>query len=131
MQYRGYVAEIAYDESVDLLHGHVVNAGPYPIATFEASDVEGLKREFETSIEVYLTACKEDGVEPVPPFSGEFILKIGPQLHHKVTIIAMEDGLSVNDWIKRTLEEKLSGPPFVWNEEQLKRGREMAAQPDS
>jgi predicted HicB family RNase H-like nuclease len=60
MQYRGYVAEIAYDESVDLLHGHVVNAGPYPIATFEASDVEGLKREFETSIEVYLTACKEE-----------------------------------------------------------------------
>jgi hypothetical protein len=28
MEYKGYIAAIEYDESVDLLHGRVINAGP-------------------------------------------------------------------------------------------------------
>ena len=38
---------------------------PYPIVTFEASDVDSLKREFHTSIDDYLDCCEEDGVEPL------------------------------------------------------------------
>ena len=38
MEYKGYIAAIEYDESVDLLHGRVVNAGTSPVATFEASE---------------------------------------------------------------------------------------------
>ena len=48
MEYKGYVAaKLNTMIRWDLLHGRVVNAGPYPIVTFEASDVEGLKREFQ------------------------------------------------------------------------------------
>ena len=46
MEYQGYVAEVELDDSVGRLHGRVVNGGSYPIATFEATDVEGLRREF-------------------------------------------------------------------------------------
>ena len=42
MEYKGYIATVEYDDSVGMLHGKVVNAGPYPIVTFEAVDVEGL-----------------------------------------------------------------------------------------
>ena len=28
MEYKGYIATIEYDDSVGLLHGQVVNAGP-------------------------------------------------------------------------------------------------------
>ncbi len=65
MEYQGYVAEIELDDSVGRLHGRVVNGGSYPIATFEATDVEGLRREFHQSIDEYLASCEEDGVEPV------------------------------------------------------------------
>lgn len=54
MGYKGYVAAIEFDDSVGRLHGRVVNSGSYPIATFEATDVEGLRREFLRSIEEYL-----------------------------------------------------------------------------
>ena len=69
MEYKGYVATIEYDDSDDSLHGVVVNAAPYPIATFVASDVEGLKREFRISVDDYLAWCEEDGVRPLPPIS--------------------------------------------------------------
>ncbi len=38
MEYKGYVAAVEFDDSIDVLHGRVVNSGPYPIATFEAID---------------------------------------------------------------------------------------------
>lgn len=41
MKYKGYAAEIEFDDSVGRLHGRVVNSGAYPIATFEGTDVEG------------------------------------------------------------------------------------------
>ncbi len=30
MEYRGYVAEVEFDETIEILHGRVVNSGPYP-----------------------------------------------------------------------------------------------------
>ncbi len=54
MEYKGYHATVEFDESVGRLHGRVVNSGPYPIVTFEATDVEGIQREFQRSIDEYL-----------------------------------------------------------------------------
>ena len=76
MEYKGYIATIEYDDSVGLLHGSVINSGPYPVANCEAPDVEGLKREFRISIEEYLTWCEEDGVEPIHPSSMNWITAI-------------------------------------------------------
>ncbi len=109
MQYKGYLAAIEYDESVDLFHGRVVNAGDYPIATFEAADVEGLKREFRISIDEYLAFCKEKGLEPERPYSGSVSIELGPALHRRAVLMSMEDGMSLNDWVKRAIEEKMSG----------------------
>ena len=107
MEYRGYVAAIEYDDVEGLFYGHVVNSGTSSIATFAASDVEGLRREFRISIGEYLASCEEDGVEPVKPFSGKLNLRLGSDLHHRAATAAMEEGLSLNAWIKKTLEQKI------------------------
>ena len=108
MEYKGYVAAVEYDDSVDILHGSVINSGSYPIATFEATDVQGLKREFRLSVDEYLTSCDEDGVEPRKPFSGNLNLRLGPELHRQVAIAAKRHGVSINSWIKRTLEQSVN-----------------------
>lgn len=107
MEYKGYIATVEYDDSVGLLHGEVVNAGSYPIVTFEAADVAGLRREFQTSIEEYLASCAEDGVEPRKPFSGKLTLRLGPDLHQRVAVSAAQSGTSINEWIKHVLAESV------------------------
>ena len=67
LEYKGYIGEVVYDDEAEVLHARVINSGPYPIANAEATDVEGLKREFRYSIEVYLEGCKERGIDPVTP----------------------------------------------------------------
>ena len=106
MEYKGYIATVEYDDSVSMLHGRVVNAGPYPIVTFEATDVEGLRHEFQVSIEEYLAWCKEDGVEPRRPFSGKLNLRLGSDLHQRVAALAAQSGMSINGWIKNALERQ-------------------------
>ena len=108
MEYKGYIATIEYDDSVEMLHGEVINAAPYPIVTFEAHDVESLKREFRVSIDDYLAWCEEDGVEPRRPFSGKLNLRLGSDLHRQVAAEAAANRMSINEWIKRTLTKEVT-----------------------
>ena len=96
MKYKEYAAEVEFDSSVGRLHGRVVNSGAYPIATFEATDVEGIRREFHHSIDQYIKSCEEDGIELRKPFSGKLNLRLGPDLHQRVAHSAAESGLSLN-----------------------------------
>ncbi len=70
MEYKGYPAAVEFDDSSNVLHGRVINSGPYPIATFEATDTSQLRREFHRSIDEYLGWCGEDCVEPSDPPGG-------------------------------------------------------------
>ena len=105
MEYKGYIARVEYDDSIEMLHGSVVNSGPYPIVTCEANDVRTLKDEFRISVDEYLASCEEDGVEPRRPLSGKLSLRLGPDLHHRVAASASRSGMSINGWIKQVLEE--------------------------
>ena len=86
MEYRGYFAKVEYENSAGMMHGEVINADPSPIVTFEASDVDGLKREFHRSIDDYLEMVRggrrrassrvlrqaesSPGTRPAPPGVG-------------------------------------------------------------
>ena len=109
IEYKGYVAKVELDDSVDRLHGHVVNSGSYPIATFEATDVEGIQREFHRSIDEYLASCAEDGVEPKKPFSGKLNVRLGPDLHQAVAVAAEEAQVSINSWIMEAVRARTVG----------------------
>ncbi len=108
MEYKGYVAEVEFDDSIDVLHGRIVNSGPYPIATFEATDTKKLRREFERSVDDYLKWCKEDGVEPRRPFSGKLNLRLGSELHAVVAEAAVANRMSINSWIVQALRRSIS-----------------------
>ena len=109
MEYKGYVASVEFDDSADVLHGCIVNSGPYPIATFEATDARELRREFERSVDEYLGRCEEDGVEPRKPFS-ELNVRLGSELHAAVVTAAKMEQVSINSWIVRVLQEAIATP---------------------
>ena len=67
MEYKGYIAEVEFDDLTEVYCGYVVNSGPYSIVIFEAEDMENLYREFCISIDIYLESCHEYGIEPKSP----------------------------------------------------------------
>ncbi len=66
-------------------------------ADFYAADVEGLRHEGETSLRVFLEACKRRGIEPRKQFSGKFSLRVDPATHEAAAIAA--HGQSLNQGV--------------------------------
>ena len=67
LEHKGYIGEVVYDEEARVLHARVVNSGHYPIANAQATDVEGIEREFRRSVDMYLDGCADMGIQPVEP----------------------------------------------------------------
>jgi predicted HicB family RNase H-like nuclease len=67
-------------------------------------DIEGLRREGEISIKVFLEMCAEEGVSPYKKVSGRFNLRLPQELHDKAVTLAKASGKSVNAWIADVID---------------------------
>ncbi len=105
MEYKGYLAEVAFDDEARILHGEVVNTRD--VITFQADDVAVLEEEFHKSVDVYLQFCQEIGQEPEKPFSGKFVVRLSPKAHRQAYLAAKRAGKSLNTWVSDVLQEKL------------------------
>ena len=106
MNIDGYSAKIEYDPELDMFRGEILglNGG----ADFYAKDVDGLQREGEISLKVFLEACVEDGVDPRKHFSGKFILRIDPATHEAAVIAADAHGKSLNQFALEAIRQAAS-----------------------
>ena len=101
MKYKNYEAVVKFDDETEIFHGEVINTRD--VITFQGSSVGELKKAFEDSVEDYLDFCRERGEVPDEPFSGEFVLQISPELHHKLYRKAKQSGKSLNSLIEESL----------------------------
>ncbi|OQM73575.1 type II toxin-antitoxin system HicB family antitoxin [Manganibacter manganicus] len=101
--YKGYVAEIWYEEDDTAFHGIV--QGIRDTVHFEGNSSEEFTQAFHDSVDDYLAFCKEQGVEPQKPYSGKLALRTTPEIHALLSKAAAHDGKSVNQWVSDTLAE--------------------------
>ena len=106
MSINGYQATIQYDPDIEMFRGEFVglNGG----ADFYAADIEGLRREGEVSLKVFLEMCAEDGVEPRKVYSGKFNLRVPVALHERLAMRAAAAGKSLNQVVTELLEGELA-----------------------
>ncbi|MEZ4591034.1 MAG: type II toxin-antitoxin system HicB family antitoxin [Chloroflexota bacterium] len=101
MEFDGYRAVIQYDPEIELFRGEFIglNGG----ADFYAKDIDGLRREGQLSLKVFLEMCQEDGVEPRKEYSGKFNLRVPSQVHEELVAAAASSGKSLNQWVRDVL----------------------------
>lgn len=97
MNYKGYAARIEYSEEDDCLVGHI--AGINDVVGFHANSVPELHTAFEDSVDDYLQTCKKVGKSPQKPYSGKIMLRVPPEIHARVAMIAEARGKSLNSWV--------------------------------
>ena len=103
MKYKGYTGKVEYDAEAELFHGEVIDTRD--VITFQGTHVKELKQAFKESVDDYLDFCKSRGEKPEKPFSGKFMVRISPELHHAVYLKAMENGQSINTVVEQALAE--------------------------
>jgi predicted HicB family RNase H-like nuclease len=102
MEYKNYVAQVEYDDEAEVFHGEIINTRD--VITFQGATVAELRKAFRDSVEDYLAFCHERGEEPERPFSGQFVTRLSPDLHRRVSIAATLSGKSLNAWVTEQLK---------------------------
>ncbi len=97
-----YQAKIEYDDELDMFRGEILglNGG----ADFYGRTPEELRTEFRRSLQVFLEVCREKGIKPRRHYSGRFNLRISPELHERLAILAQAEGKSLNALAQEALQ---------------------------
>ena len=97
MKFKGYIADVIYDDEAKLFHGEVL--GLKDVITFQGTSVKDLEKAFHDSVDDYLDWCKERGEKPEKAFSGSLCVRMSPDLHAKLAREAMLKNKSLNNLI--------------------------------
>ena len=97
MEINGVKAVIAFDPDINMFRGEFVglNGG----ADFYSTDIDGLRREGEISLKVFLDMCGEERVSAYRKTSGRLNLRLSQELYDKAATLASASGKSMNAWI--------------------------------
>lgn len=105
MQYKGYAARIEYSDADDCFIGHI--AGINDIIGFHADSVIKLHAAFKEAVDDYLNTCKKSGKSPQRTYSGNIMLRVPPEIHARVAILAQAQGKSLNSWVTELLAKSV------------------------
>ena len=93
-KYKGYIGQFTVDTETGLIRGEVINTRD--VITFHGKTVPEAEQAFRDSVDDYIDFCKGLGEEPEKPYSGKLLLRLSPELHQELDILARLKGKSVN-----------------------------------
>lgn len=108
LTYKGYIGSIEISDEDNCLFGKVLDLPKDTMISYEGETVSELKEDFKGAVDDYMAYCKEAGITPHKRYSGSLNIRISPEIHSRIAMLAKEAGITINRYIKKTLEEKLA-----------------------
>jgi predicted HicB family RNase H-like nuclease len=106
MTHKSYAARVEYSEDDKCFIGHI--AGIRDVIGFHGESVAELRTAFIEAVDDYLVTCEKLGREPNHPYSGQFRLRLKPELHARAAIAAEIKGKSLNTWVSEVIERSIA-----------------------
>lgn len=117
LEYKGYIGKVEFDDEVEIFHGEIINLKD--VITFQGRSVAELRKAFKESVNDYLEFCAERHESPEKPLSGNFTLRLDPELHRKIYLQARILNKSLNSWVteilKTTVDSETDQPIYKKN----------------
>ena len=104
MTYKGQLGSVAYSEKDNVFFGKI--EGINGLVNFEGESVQELTDAFHEAVDDYLAYCEEEGIEPDKSYSGVLNVRLKPSVHRQIAMLAKQEGITINAYIKKALEEK-------------------------
>lgn len=102
MEYKGYHAKIEYDAEDGVLVGKVF--GICDTVIFDGESVKEIEEVFHQAIDDYILHCAEIGKEPEKEFKGSFNIRISPEMHRRLALLADDNEQSINQVVIAALD---------------------------
>ena len=103
MDYKGYKAQIDFDNDAGIFVGAVINTRDG--ITFTGRSVDELRKAFREAVDDYLAMACDMAVNTEQPYSGKLAIRVNPMLHRAIATCAEREGKSVAAWVAEQLAE--------------------------
>ena len=110
MKYNGFIGTVAYSEEDDVFFGKI--EGINSLVNFEGTTVADLKKAFHEAVDDYLAYCEEHGLKPEKSYTGVLNVRLSPEIHRRIALLAQSSGKTINSLIKDAVENQLNFPEF-------------------
>jgi predicted HicB family RNase H-like nuclease len=104
--YMDFIGSIHYSPEDDTLFGKI--EGIDDLVTFEGDNVKGIKKAFEEAVDDYIALCEQENKNPQKSYKGSFNVRINPELHKKAVHSAVQEGLSLNQFVQKAIEDEVN-----------------------
>jgi len=106
MEYKGYIGTVEYDSEAKIFHGDIINTRD--VITFQGTTVNEIEKSFKDSINDYIAWCREENTEPEKPYSGKFNVRLSPQIHRQISILAKKRKISLNSLVEKAIINEIT-----------------------
>ncbi len=103
LKYKGYIGSVAYSEPDKVFFGKL--EGIDDLVNYEGESVKEITDAFHEAVDDYLIFCEDHNVKPEKSYTGTFNVRISPDTHRDIAFIAMEEGISINAFVKKALSK--------------------------
>lgn len=105
LSYKGYIGTVHFQAQDEVFYGKI--GGVDDLISFEGRSVAELKQAFQEAVDDYLLLCEEAGKKPEKSYKGSFNVRIAPEVHREAKRLAAVQGISLNQFIQKAVEEAL------------------------
>ncbi len=106
LKYKGYIGSVSFSEKDNLFFGKI--EGINGLVNFEGESVRELTETFHEAVDDYLAYCEEEGIEPRKSYSGSLNVRLTPEMHNHIAVLAKQMGVSINAFVKSALEKQIA-----------------------
>lgn len=106
LKYKGYLGSVNFSEKDGVFFGKI--EGIDGLVNFEGESVSELTNAFHEAVDDYIAFCEEEGIPAHKSYSGSLNIRINPETHSHVATLAKQAGISINAFIKATLEQRVA-----------------------
>jgi predicted HicB family RNase H-like nuclease len=106
IEYKGYHTRVEYDSDDNCLSGQVI--GIKDLIVFCGESIDEFVEAFHESVDAYLDMCERNGKKPNTEFSGRFNVRISPDAHRKMAMIADKKAISLNEAMTQAVSNHIS-----------------------
>ena len=105
LKYKGFIGSVNFSEEDSVFFGKI--EGINGMVNFEGQSVQELTDAFHEAVDDYIAFCEEEGIQPHKSYSGLLNVRLTPEIHSRVAMLAKRTGISINAFIKKALEKQI------------------------
>jgi len=105
LTYKGFIGSVHFSAADNVFFGKL--EGINDLVTFEGETVQELKNAFCYMVDEHIKDCEAENIPVEKSYKGSFNIRLTPDLHRRAAIYAKLHGITLNSFVKESIESRL------------------------